>query len=259
MTSLIPSLGPGICPPVSGGRADRATWRRQRVKGPGARVASVTNKPNLGRGGLGIDEGLLMIDDLGRGNGCRRRRAISTPSAPKKANLPRFWAENEGGVKNKANRRGPGPRLPIGDCRLGIRGRRMCGARVDGAPNKANLAGRDGQIQNPKIEARNRCKISMLDTSDGGRGSAIRDTRYQIRDTRPPCGRRAKQSQFAGRARQIRNPKLETRNKSKTPMPQTPEGRRVDKMTDKPNLARRDGQFGLLSGAVVVYVGEDAW
>jgi hypothetical protein len=33
------------------------------------------NKANRGRGGLGIDDGLLMIDDLGQGNGCRPRLA----------------------------------------------------------------------------------------------------------------------------------------------------------------------------------------
>jgi hypothetical protein len=47
---------------------------------------------------------------------------------------------------------------------------------VDGAPNKANL---------------------LLLATSGALRSGVRDTRYEIRDTRPPCGRRAKQSQSA--------------------------------------------------------------
>jgi hypothetical protein len=54
-----------------------------------------------------------------------------------------FGAKTRGGVKNKANRRGRGPRLGIGDCRLGIRGRDMRRARADSAANKAN-PGRGG-------------------------------------------------------------------------------------------------------------------
>jgi hypothetical protein len=53
---------------------------------------------------------------------------------------------------------------------------------VDKMPNKANLP--------------------LLATSPASLGQnpgpGARDTRYDSRDTRPPCGRRAKQSQFRG-------------------------------------------------------------
>jgi hypothetical protein len=97
-----------------------------------------TKQSQSGRGGLGVDDGLWIIDDLGRGNGCRRRRAISTPSAPNKPNLAGFWAKNGGGEENKPNLRGQGPPLGIADCRLGIRGRGSRVHCVDIAPNKPN-------------------------------------------------------------------------------------------------------------------------
>jgi hypothetical protein len=65
--------------------------------------------------------------------------------------------EGDGGrQENKANPRGRGPRLGIGDCRLGIRGRGARAVRVDRMSNKANPAGvfEPGklEIRSPKLE-----------------------------------------------------------------------------------------------------------
>jgi hypothetical protein len=68
-------------------------------------VDAAPNKANPGRGGLGIDYGLGIIDDLGQGNHGRHSRTIQWDVAPNRPNFRRFWAKNEGGVQDKANRR----------------------------------------------------------------------------------------------------------------------------------------------------------
>jgi hypothetical protein len=105
-----------------------------------------------------MDDGLLMIwgKAMAVGGGWRSL----PPSAPNKANLPRFWAKNVGGVKKQS------------------------------------------------------------------------------------------QSAALGRARQIRNPKLETRNKPKMPMRQTAKASRVDRMSNKANPGR--GGLGIDHGLGII-------
>jgi hypothetical protein len=204
MTSLISSPGAGVCLPVSGGRADRATWRRQEPEVPSARVAFATNKPNRPGTARQIRNPRHEIQMP------QTAQARHVDKMRNKPNLPRFWAENEGGVKNKANQRGLGPRLGIGDCRLGIRGCVMRVSRVDKMADKANL---------PLL-------ATLMVTSVRGRrlairrqGSEIRDSRYEIPvhhvDGAP------NKANSPGRARQIRKPKFETRNKRRMPRTQT--------------------------------------
>jgi hypothetical protein len=89
--------------------------------------------------------------------------------------LLRFWAENGGGRKNKANRRGRGPRLGIGDCRLGIRQREIQPSRKRHAPNKPNL---------PLLATPWAAPGSGHGASTGEPGPGVRDARYEIRDSR---------------------------------------------------------------------------
>jgi hypothetical protein len=83
---------------------------------------------------LGIDEGVWIIDGLGRGNRRRRRCSGRVDAAPNKPNLWRFWAKNAGRQKNKAN-----------------------------------LAGAVGtrQIRNPKLKTQNKPKIQNDANSAG--------------------------------------------------------------------------------------------
>jgi hypothetical protein len=84
----------------------------------GEKGYAAPNKTNPGgRGGLGIDDGLWIIDYLGQGNGCRRSRAIPTPGAPNKANLaghgrqtrnPKFEARNKPRIRMPQTARAEG-------------------------------------------------------------------------------------------------------------------------------------------------------
>jgi hypothetical protein len=88
----------------------------------------------------------LEIRDRRLGIRGRQIRETRLERMTNKPNLLRFWAENEGGVKNKANRRGrlgrrTDDRLRITDgLGLRLRGGQMRAALWDVAPNKANFA-----------------------------------------------------------------------------------------------------------------------
>jgi hypothetical protein len=93
-----------LCVLVSGDRRVAALLAMTNPGGTRAgRVESAPNKPNPGRGDLGIDDGLGIIDDLGQGNRGHQRRATRQNGAPNKANFPAFWPENEGAAKDKAS------------------------------------------------------------------------------------------------------------------------------------------------------------
>jgi hypothetical protein len=121
---------------------------------------------------------------------------------------------------------GRGPRLRIGDCRLGIRRRGTQAVRHRYAPNKPNhtiCRGSDpaGHYMSKARSGERKTKPIGAAGSPAtrGQGSGLRDTRYDSRDTRgsrrePRCGRRVKQSQFPAflgwkwRCRQKTNPIL---------------------------------------------------
>jgi hypothetical protein len=95
------------------------------------RKRGAPNKANPGRGGLGIDEGLLIIDDLGQEPPGAGMRAAGVDRMPNKPNHSICSSSNSAGHYISKSRRGERkqsqsgrPGAAIGDCRLGIRGAR---------------------------------------------------------------------------------------------------------------------------------------
>jgi hypothetical protein len=113
----------------------------------------------------------------------RGMRANHKRTAPNKPNFLGFWAENEGGRGNKANRRGRGPRLGIGDLGLGIRGRSAW------RPSEHNAKQSQSTTFGYISVRLGRGSTTRLGSSSWG---------PEIRDTRNSCGQSAKQSQFRG-------------------------------------------------------------